>query len=117
MDSKLRERFNRVEVLLSRNGPVFQKDTRDWQETVKKAKTLINHLESVPQARSSLGIPRWINFVGLLQRLAYVDPDDGAEVRIASWCEEQWAEVLQSHPQNVPALQGKFEPWTYTIRI
>ncbi|KAL9112666.1 MAG: hypothetical protein Q9187_007733, partial [Circinaria calcarea] len=46
-----------------------------------------------------------------LQQLAYQDVDSGGETDIALWCERQWATILQSHPDNVVALQGLGHAW------
>ena len=106
MDPRLREAVSRLEVRLSQNA-IPQKGSQGWNEAIEMGKTVTNDLDAMSNARGSLGVPRWVNFVGLLQKLAYIDPDSGAEPDIASWCERQWADVLQAHPQNVPALQGK----------
>ena len=107
MDPRLREAVSRLEVMLSSQDETPQKDSPSWEEAILQAKTVTGDLDKAPNARTSLGVPRWVNLVGLLQKLAYVDPDSGAQPEIATWCERQWADVLQNHPHNVPALQGK----------
>ena len=114
MDPRLREQISRLEVMLSGQGPIPPRDSQSWDNAVALGKVIINSLESPARARSSLGVPRWVNFVGLLQKLAYVEPDEEAQPDIAAWSERQWTEVLQSHPHNVPALQGKSKPKVLT---
>ena len=109
MDPQLRERISRLEVLLSNQEDLPRGGSQEFNETAEKAKAIIKELETVPTARRSLGVPRWVNLIGLLQRLAFVDPDTGSEPDITNWCERQWAEVLRDHPHNVPALQGQSE--------
>ena len=106
MDPKLMDDVSRLEVILSSQDVVPPKGSNGWNDAVENAKAVIELLDSAPRARNSLGVPRWVNLVGLLQKLAFVDPDGGAEPDIAAWCERQWADVLKDHPHNVAALQG-----------
>ena len=81
-------------------------DGTDAPTVTQQARRLISELDENTTAQSLLGLARWISLVSLLQRIAYLDPDMGGEEQIASWCERQWATVLQDHPEHVAALQG-----------
>ena len=107
MDPRLREAVSRLEVMLSSQDEIPPKDSPSWEEAIVQAKAVTADLDATPNVRNSLGIPRWVHLIELLQKLAYVDPDSGAQPEMATWCERQWADVLQNHPHNVPALQGK----------
>lgn len=73
---------------------------------LQTARSVIATADRSPSVRSQLGSPRWLTLVGILQKLAYDDPDTGGETDIALWCERQWATQLQNEPDNKSALQG-----------
>ena len=74
----------------------------------QQARSVISDLDGSSATPGLLGLPRWISLLNVLQKIAYLDADGGGERDIASWCERQWATILQDHPQNVPALQGRW---------
>ena len=82
-------------------------DTRQWNLALAQARAITSDLEKISDYIGILGTARSIALIGVLQNLAYLDPDSGGETDITSWCERQWATMLQTYPQNVQALQGK----------
>ena len=106
MSARLLEQVAALEDILS-NGPDYgHMDAHHLPEALQQAQAIISELEGSPNFPFLLGLPRWIQITSVLQRIAYLDADNGGERDVAAWCERQWATILQEYPLNVPALQG-----------
>ena len=110
MSSGLLQRVSALKDMISSDASDGVSGSLDRLSAFEQARALISGLDGASSIVNILGIPRWTSLVGVLQKIAYLDPDSGGERDIALWCERQWATVLQEHPQNIAALQGKRAP-------
>ena len=110
MNSGIWEQISALEGMFMVDSIQGSVPTNQWPSAFQQARAIISELDESPNFPSSLGTPRWISLTGMLQMVAYLDPDNGGERDIAAWCERQWATILQDHPQSVPALQGMIRP-------
>lgn len=78
----------------------------DWRSCIPAARGIIALVDGISLTTQPLDVQERILVTSTLQQLAYQDADNGGETDIALWCERQWATILQSHPDNVVALQG-----------
>ena len=85
-------------------------DTRrhDWRSCLPTARGIIALLEDMPRGLEPLNLDNQIRVALVLQRLAYEDADNGAQMDISTWCERHWATILQNFPDNLRALQGNY---------
>ena len=81
---------------------------QDRRSYLSTAREIMASLDNIPQGIEPLLVDDQIRTVAVLQSLAYRNADNGAPVDISTWCERQWATILQSHPNNFRALQGFF---------
>ena len=107
MNSTVLEHIVALESMFAAEPLSQSIDVAQWPAALQQARTLISELQESPNFSSIIGVPRWTRLIRVLQKIAYLDPDGGGEPDIASWCERQWATILQNHPQNVTALQGQ----------
>lgn len=107
MESGVTAHVAALENMFPSGSSVHAADSSQWRLALAHARAITAELEGISEYVAVLGPTRSVTLISLLQNMAYLDPDSGGETDISSWCERQWATILQSFPQNVLALQGK----------
>lgn len=82
-----------------------------WRNYLQLGRSVITHLDATTFMQQSSRIEEQVWAITGLQRLAYMDTDNGPIADIASWCSRQWLAISQRDPQNVAALRGIGQSW------
>jgi len=90
---------------------MLRSTSQDWRNYLTLARFVMAHIDNTAfmQQPSRLAEQTWM--IGGLQRLAYVDADNGGVPDIAAWCARQWLVIFQRNPQDLAALRGVGEAW------
>lgn len=90
---------------------MLRSSPQSWRNYITLARSVIAHLDATTfmQQPSRTTEQAWM--IAGLQRLAYMDADNGAVSDVASWCSRQWLQITQRDPQNIAALRGIGQAW------
>jgi hypothetical protein len=98
--------FEACRALTERIYAALDSDVEDLDIYVAPARSAINTLDHTLFMSDPTRIDDQVWLITALQRLAYYDPDSGGFRDVAEWCVTQWLKIVQSHPENLSALQG-----------
>ena len=79
----------------------------NWREYLNDARSILDDVEASGFVNETAQTADQVWLIGILQQLAFSEPDTGSPRDIAEWCLRQWLTILQTRPQNVPALKGE----------
>ena len=105
MNHSLDDRIPRLEAVAESLQNHVALDSDTLQASLRSVRLIVNSVDSgispLPQ-----DLQEKIRLLNILQRLAYHEPDAGAEFDIAIWCEREYVTLLQDHSDNVDILTG-----------
>ena len=84
---------------------------QSWNNYIPLARSVISQLDTTTFMQQSSRTTEQVWVIAGLQRLAYMDADNGGVPDVASWCSRQWLVISQRQPQNIAALRGIGQSW------
>ena len=87
---------------------MLRSSPQTWRNYITLARSVIAHLDATTFMQQASRTAEQVWMIAGLQRLAYVEVDNGGVADIASWCARQWMVIFQREPQNIAALRGMY---------
>ena len=84
---------------------------QDWRNFLNLARSVIAHLDATTFMQQASRTTEQAWMIAGLQRLAFIDADNGGVPDIAAWCSRQWLIIFQRDNQNIAALRGIGQAW------
>lgn len=105
------QRITICKTAVSQIYTMLRSAPHEWRNFLGLARTVIAHTDatSFMQQSTRTGEQAWM--LAALQRLAFMDADNGAIIDIAAWCTRHWLIIHQRDSQNLAALRGIGQAW------
>lgn len=105
------QRIAVLQTAISQIYTMLRSTPQKWRNFLGLARTVIAHVDatSFMQELTRTGEQSWM--LAALQKLAFMDADNGAITDIAAWCAQHWLVIHQRDPQNLAALRGIGQAW------
>ncbi|KAL1633644.1 hypothetical protein SLS56_002792 [Neofusicoccum ribis] len=103
------QRLTSCKTAVAQIEAVLKSHPHAWRNYLQSARSVITAVNSI----SSIGTADWTWIIAVLQDLGFADADDGGVADISNWCQSQWLAILESRPNNTPALRGLGQYWLY----
>ena len=87
----------------------------NWRDHLDDARSILDDIEASGFINETAQTADQVWLIGILQQLAFSEPDTGSPRDIAEWCLRQWLTVLQTRSQNVSALKGEISIVFYVV--
>ena len=98
------QRINVCKTAVSQIYSMLRRTPHEWRNFLGLARTVISHIDATSFMQLSTETTEQAWMLAALQRLAFMDADNGAVVDIAAWCTKHWLVIHQWDPQNLAAL-------------
>lgn len=105
------QRITVCKTSLNRVYEMLKASPQSWRNYLGLARTIMTHLASTSFMQQPNRVQEQVWIIAGLQRLAYMDADNGAVTDIAAWCSRHWLVIYQRDPQNLAALRGLGQAW------
>ncbi|GAB7364423.1 hypothetical protein MBLNU230_g4964t1 [Neophaeotheca triangularis] len=105
------QRITVCKTSTSRITTMLSTSPQDYHSYLPLARQITAHLDATTFMSQTTRTAEQTWIIASLQRLAFIDADNGGVLDIAAWCSRQWLLIVQRDALNVGALKGLGQIW------
>lgn len=105
------QRISVCKTGLERIYAMLRSSPQDWRNFLTLARSVIAHMDATTFMQKDSRTTEQAWMIAGLQRLAFVDAENGGVPDVAAWCTRQWLVIFQRDQTNVAALRGIGQAW------